>query len=79
MTNSEATAIVDQAIHLLREHFDDVQVLVTWTAEDGHTKDLFCGSGNWYARQGMAHEFLECDKAEVQSNTLIEKQRGEES
>lgn len=31
---------------------------------------LFNGSGNWYARQGMAHDFIKCDAAQINAFEL---------
>lgn len=51
---------LQQAVDLLGEHYDAVQVLVTWS-DAGITKSRHLGSGNWYARQGMAHDFVKSD------------------
>lgn len=52
-----------RAVDLLGEHFDAVQVLVSYN-EDGLTRCRHLGGGNWYARQGMAHDFIKCDDAQ---------------
>jgi hypothetical protein len=64
MTDTEREKLVDDALAVLSEHFDHVQILATWS-EPGVTKDCFRGEGNWYARQGMCREFLSRDKAQV--------------
>lgn len=46
----------------LGEHFDAVQILVSFT-EDGATHIWKPGCGNWFARQGMVHEFINTDIA----------------
>lgn len=49
--------VVKKALHDLGEHFESVQILATFV-EEGQTLRSFSGCGNWYARQGMAHEFI---------------------
>lgn len=55
--------LVDEYAAKLGEHFDAVQILGSVATEEG-TRRLFKGSGNWYARQGMAHEFIKIDEAQ---------------
>jgi hypothetical protein len=52
------------ALRGLGEHFDHVQIMVSWN-EQASCYRIFEGSGNWYARQGMAHEFIKKDDAQV--------------
>lgn len=53
-----------------------VQVQVSWM-EDGFTKGISQGDGNWYARVGMAREFIEKDQAETQSSVFAcNRERG---
>ncbi len=47
----------------LSEHFDAVQIMVSYPWEGG-TQPLYAGSGNWFARQGMAHDFIQLEEAE---------------
>lgn len=54
--------IVKKALHDLGEHFESVQILAT-TVSEGQTLRSFSGCGNWYARLGMAHEFINEDTA----------------
>jgi hypothetical protein len=58
MNAAEALEIVDTAVARLGEHFDAVQIMVSCPNGDGGTLCLKRGSGNWYARQGMAQEFI---------------------
>lgn len=62
MTHSEAKQILERFSHQLGEHFDAVQILASWH-EEGVTRCLPWGSGNWYARQGMAQEFISTTRA----------------
>lgn len=71
MNHGDKEKLVDTALHQLGEHFSAVQILVSWQKEgDGGTLDLFSGTGNWYARQGMAHEFIRRDNAQVHAREL---------
>lgn len=71
MTNPDAEKLLEQFAAKIGEHFDCVQVLVSWT-ENGHTKGLKKGVGNWYARQGLAHEFINEDVAQENARQLSE-------
>lgn len=63
MDKEEAEPLLAKALAILAEHFDAVQILVTWN-EDGESKDMASGSGNWYARLGLARAMLLRDKLE---------------
>lgn len=65
MTQSE---IKDFAAKL-HEHFDAVQILVS-VSEEGMTKSFYTGAGNWHARVGMAHDFIDADVAVQNANEL---------
>lgn len=59
-TESEIQAkidFIDAKLRELGEHFDHVQILTTWNQE-ARTFNVYRGTGNWYARQGMAHSFI---------------------
>lgn len=65
MTSDRAKRLKDlceQFSEALSEHADAVQIMVSWN-EDCQTHDIQHGNGNWYARQGMAHEFITRDQA----------------
>lgn len=71
MTAEAAAQLLQDAAHRLGEHFDAVQILASRT-EGGRT---FCskrGVGNWYARQGMAHEFINEDVAQENAVQLAQ-------
>lgn len=64
MTHEEMLAQKIQGILAdLGEHFDAIQILGTYVQDDGHTARVSMGIGNWYARQGVAREFLDMDAA----------------
>jgi hypothetical protein len=64
MTDEEADKVTKAAVSLLHEHFDAVQVFVTWMPEDGsgETKYQWRGAGNYFARKQLATEFLREDE-----------------
>jgi len=63
MSNEDAEKMLDAMLARIGEHFDHVQILTTWN-DRGITKNLYRGSGNWFARQGMAHDFIHQDIAQ---------------
>lgn len=64
MDGKEAYEMLKKATDMLKEHFDSVQILATWD-EEGETRVMRPGFGNWYARQGMAQEFVEMDRCQA--------------
>lgn len=64
MTFKEAETILEDTAAKLGEHFEVVQIMASWPAGEG--KGTACskrGIGNWYARQGMAHDFIQSNAA----------------
>jgi hypothetical protein len=72
MDSNNANAILSSAVERLGEHFDAVQILVSWN-EQGQSHCMKSGAGNWYARQGMAHEFINQDVAQENAFQLANK------
>ena len=75
MTSDEAhqeavNQILDQFLPKLMEHCDCVQVLVSFPSETGGTAHNFQGRGNWFARQGMAQEFVNMDQAQTLAHEI---------
>lgn len=64
MDDAEANRLLEEMAARLGEHFDAVQILVSWN-EYGLTNCAKRGVGNWYARQGMAQEFIDQDQAQT--------------
>ena len=64
--------MLQEAVMKLGEHFDAVQILGSWM-NGGHTRCAKRGSGNFYARQGMAREFIEINLAEDQAAAIAER------
>lgn len=71
--------MLDEMVAKLREHFDAVEIMVSWQRDegDGRTLGLKRGGGSWYARQGMAHEFIETDRAQEHAAALARQIRPE--
>lgn len=64
MSTAELAAHIQQIAYELREHCDSVQIHAS-IVEDNQTKGIHRGCGDWYARQGLAREFIEQDQAET--------------
>jgi hypothetical protein len=62
MTHAELDAMCEPFLEKLGEHADAIQILATWN-EEGLTHMYKIGAGNWYARQGIAREFVEENQA----------------
>lgn len=77
MSNEERVKRLDCIIAQLDEFAGCFELLASWTLPTGGTFNYFSGRGNWYARQGMAREFLERDSAETLGNVI--KDDSEES
>ena len=70
MTNEQLNELVEKHAGILKEFFDSVQVLTTWVDENGCTRGKKFGMGDWYARQGIAREFVEQNQAELQASEI---------
>jgi hypothetical protein len=74
----EARAICDDAVARLGEHFDAVQILACYLREDGETTAVRRGMGLWPARVGMAHAFIEQDRADDQAWAVAQELKKKE-
>lgn len=72
MTPQEAEKMLEDVAAKLGEHFDAVQILASWNQE-GLSMHSKRGAGNWYARLGMCHEFINTNKADDQAVLIAEK------
>lgn len=80
MTNAEKeskAAMVQRAVDGLIEHFDSVQIFTTHT-EGGTTRGIKKGGGDFYARIGMAREFLIVDNERTRRATEPEDDEDDE-
>lgn len=73
MTSDERLEILKRHTAELAEIYDSVQVLASWLAPDGRTLSQKQGSGDWYARKGLAHEFIEENIAEDTATQIARK------
>ena len=55
--------VMNRCLHELGERFEAVQILATRTQE-GMTHTVCRGVGNWHARIGLAHAFIESETAQ---------------
>jgi hypothetical protein len=78
MTREQALELLDSHAAALSEHFDAVQILASYLEPDGTTAAVASGQGNWYARQGMAHKFVEQARAEGLAEELSQREDEEE-
>ena len=69
LSPEQQEAVVQQHITALMEHFEAVQILVSVT-DPGGTASVFLGAGNWYARQGMARDFMQQDQARTAAKEI---------
>ena len=74
LTEKAIDGILAEFMPKLMEHCDAVQVLLTFPSADGKTRGKVNGRGNWYARQGMAHEFITTDQAREIAHAIAETQ-----
>lgn len=68
----QISEVVDKALHDLGEHFEHVQILLTRTVE-GRTHSVMKGCGNWHARIGICHEFINNEVAQEHAIQLADK------
>lgn len=73
MTDKEKIKVLEKHVSALSEIYDCVQVLATGLREDNTTFSHKRGSGNWYARKGLAHEFIEENIAEDAATQIARK------
>jgi hypothetical protein len=64
MTEEEQEKLLERHANELAEIFDSVQILASGVRPDGSTFRLYNGSGNFFSRSGMCHEFIEAERAQ---------------
>jgi len=74
----EMEKLLKSSISVLMEHFEAVQILVSRSTPE-ETQSLFIGRGNWFARQGMAREFITEDESRTMANELGETLNSDDS
>jgi hypothetical protein len=70
VTEEQVTEMLDKVRAQLAEHFDAIQIHVSWLNPDGTTSMRHRGSGNYYARVGMSQDFCLKEQAEVLADEL---------
>ena len=66
-------SVMDRHVAALMEHFDSVQILCSVRIPDGSgTQGFARGGGDWYARQGLAHEFINREEATEVAQAISE-------
>lgn len=75
MTRPETERLVDDIAHRICEHFDCVQILASRLKPDGSTEIFRRGAGNWFARKGMMHDYLETVSASDSAEMIAEQLR----
>lgn len=74
MTKEEAFEMIDRAAATLAEHFDAVEILASVVLDGNHdTRSVYAGRGNWFARQGMAQDFISREQANEVSTQIAQK------
>lgn len=73
MTDKQKLEILERHVAELAEIYDAVQILASNLEPDGSTHGQKRGSGNWYARQGMAQEFIQEDIANEHATMIARK------
>ncbi|XHR29895.1 MAG: hypothetical protein ACFUZC_04940 [Chthoniobacteraceae bacterium] len=80
MTPEEKQRFLYRELEKIGEHFDSVQILASEPVYEpgGGTRPYYCGTGNWYARVGLAREFLTRDqvRVEIQEKRNIDEPDG---
>lgn len=77
MIREDAAKLLDEHVAALGEHFEAVQILVSDSDGDG-TRSCFRGTGNYFARKGMADTFCKRDMAEESAHYIAEAMKSEE-
>lgn len=73
MDRAAAIKILDEALDKIGEHFDAVQIHVSWMDDGDCTRCVHRGSGNWYARESMSREFIEQNAREESADFIAQK------
>lgn len=73
MTYEQRMAVLESCVTKLSECYDAVQIMGTFLTPDNRTIGHKRGSGNWYARQGMAQQFVQDDEAESHAIQIAAK------
>lgn len=79
LTTDQAVALLDKMLAQLGEHFDSVQILTSRRhPQNTATQAITRGVGDWYARRGLAHEFIALDRADEVAQSIAKQLREDE-
>lgn len=78
MTREQAVELLNTHAARLSEHFDSVVILASYMEADGTWAAIASGEGNWYARVGLCHQFLENARAEQFVNEFTRREDKDE-
>jgi len=70
MLEEQRQLILENHCSAMAEHFDAVQILVSGVDSEGNTYRQYYGSGNYFARTGMCHDFVGQEAATQIANKL---------
>jgi hypothetical protein len=70
VTREQAIELLNAHAARLSEHFDAVLVVASYMETDGTWTAVSAGEGSWYARLGMAAQFVEQARAEGIANEI---------
>lgn len=76
MTPDEQQDFIQKHAGQIAEHFDCIQILASRLNDRGDTEVVAMGSGNWYARLGMAREMLDRETARTQRKVMMDEEGG---
>ena len=73
--NTEKDRLYEQLVktsNALAEHFESVQILVSYVDTQNNTVSMYAGSGNWHARQHMAQDFIQKSDARTKAHVQFD-------
>lgn len=75
MTEKERQEILSKATSMLGEHFDAVQIVVSYPAgkDNQFTGYSARGCGNWFARLALCREFIASYREREQADQIAER------
>lgn len=78
MTDADVK-LIDDAILVLREHWECVQIMVSRVNEEEEgTETIIRGKGNFWARKGLAQDFIDRENQEEAASKIAEKIKEDE-
>lgn len=77
MDRAQNEALIDKALDTLGEHFEAIQIIAT-DSDGGGSLYVARGRGNFYARKGAVHQWLENDRHDDAAQYVKDAIRGED-